>query len=264
MLNKSHHVQRKSKLLRYEENLRSIFLSLTKAISDLPGDPLAIQSYQKRESLYREGFPIGGAYWLKSGEAKIYKTGTEGRNHILRIAYPGDFMGLESLFCTPEASSSSAEMLKDGDISFVDRYTLSEAIRVNSGLAFQMIQALAAQVVFSEEENVDLAQNTVRERMARLLATISRNHGVVCEQGVQIELNFSREELAEMIGTAPETVMRLIKDFREEKIIAVEGRKILVFELERLVRLAHLETPVSSNLRVYHAKPDSFISIIIK
>lgn len=195
--------------------------------------------YQKKQSLYYEGAPAQGIYCLHSGEAKVFKTSSQGKQHILRIAHAGQILGLEDVFCRQDYSTS-AEMIGEGAVCFIDRSAVMEIIRINPETAAAVIRELSEEVVASEEERVELAQSTVRERMARLLAVLAESHGAPSRGGVQIQLPLSREEMAEMIGTASETAMRLLKEFRDDHLVQVRGREITILNRARLMQVAHI------------------------
>jgi CRP-like cAMP-binding protein len=196
--------------------------------------------YQKKQILFYEGNPTVGIFYIHSGRVKIYKTGPEGKQLILRIANAGDILGLESIF-VGQSSTSTAEMIEQGDIGFIDKKSLVEVIQKTPQTALQIIDILAKELLSSEEERVDLAQSSVRERMARLLTLLSKRHGIPVSKGIRINLKLSREEMAGMIGTAAETTMRLLKEFKEEKMVDLEGKHIIILDKKRLGEQAHLE-----------------------
>ena len=196
--------------------------------------------YRKKQSLYYEEAPASGVYVVRSGQVKVFKTGPEGKELILRIAKPGDLLGVESVL-SGRVHGSSAEMLEDGEVAFVDKAVFLDQLQRDPKLSAEVMHNLASELMASQEERVDLAQSSVRERMAKLLATFADRHGAHVKNGIRIRLFLSREEMADMIGTASETAMRLLKDFREEKVLEVHGREILVLDRNRLLRTAGLE-----------------------
>jgi CRP-like cAMP-binding protein len=218
---------------------KNIFCGLSAALARRLSDSKTTRQYQRRQVLYYEGAPVQGVYCVQSGEVKIYKTGLEGKQHILRMMRGGDVLALEDVFYNKHYSSS-AEMIDEGKVCFIAGDVFLDIIRAHPDTALTVMKALATEVVASEEERVDLAQNSVRERMARLLTVLSHSHGTPSAKGVQIHLPLSREEMAEMIGTASETAMRLLKEFRDDRLVEVEGRKILVLDEEKLRRAARI------------------------
>ena len=196
-------------------------------------------AYRRKQVLYYEGNPATGLFCIQSGSVKLYKTGPEGKVYILRIAASSGVLGLESLF-TGSPWSATAEMLEDGTVCYVDRKTVLELVRQDPGVAVQVIQTLAHQLQTSESERVELAQSSVRERLARLLALLVQSHGISEDVGTRIDLRLSREEMAEMIGTAQETAIRLLTELKQDGVIGLDGRVIVVRDIDRLIETANL------------------------
>jgi CRP-like cAMP-binding protein len=195
--------------------------------------------YQKKQVLVYEGSPAIGIYCVHSGRVKVYKIGHEGKQHILRIANPGSILGLEAILAS-DHYTSNLEMIEDGVVCFIDKETLFDSLKQNPPLAFKIMGILSKDLLSSEEERAELAQASVRERMARLLTILTNSHGIRVNNGICIDLHLTREEMAEMIGTAAETAMRLLKEFKDEKMVEVEGKNIIILDKKRLVESAHL------------------------
>jgi CRP-like cAMP-binding protein len=218
---------------------KNIFCRLSGELARRLSQAKATRLYKKRQNIYYEGSPAQGVYCVHSGEVKVFKTGLEGKQHILRIAPAGLVLALEDVFYNKHYTAS-AEMIEEGKVCFIEKDLFLDLIRKDPESSLMVMKALASEVVESEEERVDLAQNSVRERMARLLTVLSESHGTPSVKGVQIQLPLSREEMAEMIGTASETAMRLLKEFRDDRLVEVDGRKIVVLDPEKLLRAARI------------------------
>ncbi len=202
-------------------------------------DKATLHPYKKKQTIYYEGHPALGVYCVYSGRIKVYKIGANGKPHILFIANRGDFLGIESVLAG-EDFSSSGEMLEDGLVAFIYQQKFFEMIRDNIQLSLDLTDNLAKRVRISEEERVNLAEGTVRERMARALVLLGRTYGTSTKQGTLINLTLSREDLANMIGTAIGTVLRLLKEFKEEQVIELEKKHIIVKNQKYLEKVAHL------------------------
>ena len=217
-----------------------IFGNLHKELAHEFNDKRHIRFYKKKQALYYVGNPVIGVYFIQSGRGKVYKTGPEGKQYILRLANPQDVLGLESIFNPIPYFSSTAEMVEEGWVHLIEKQTILKLLAKDYTLALNLMTSLAAQIVSGDDERVDLAQRAVRERMARLLVTLSQNYGTKIKTGIRLSLKLSREDIAEMIGTAAESAIRLLSEFREEKIIGVEGKDIIILDEARLVRVANL------------------------
>jgi CRP/FNR family transcriptional regulator, polysaccharide utilization system transcription regulator len=198
-----------------------------------------VHTYKKKQIIYYQGNSSLGVYCIQSGRVKIYRTSSEGKQYIIRLAEAGDVLGLPTLFSnTPFLWT--AEMIEEGNICFIPKQIVLEIIRKDPPTAQKVMETLSMQLEESEKERVELAQGAVRERMARLLSLLSQSHGVKVKNGTLIDLKLSREEMAEMIGTAAETTMRLLKDFKEEKVLQLHGKEIIILDEARLAKTANL------------------------
>jgi CRP/FNR family transcriptional regulator len=195
--------------------------------------------YRKGQVLFHEGTPSLGLFCVQSGKVKCYKTQAEGKLYIIKIAESGEMLGLESLV-SGASCSMTAEMLEDGSICFFDRITLLDLVRRNPTASLNLIDTLGREVRLSYSERTGLAYSAVRARMARLLALLTRTHGIPGGDGIRIDLPLSREEFAEMIGTAPETAIRLLSEFRRQHLVRLDGKRIRVLDPERLLEMGRI------------------------
>lgn len=216
----------------------NIFCALSHDLATHLDQKKLVRDYQKKQNLFFEGNPANGVYCIKTGMTKLYKTGPEGKEYILDILGPREVLGMEAVFANG-SYTATAEVIEEGTICFIARETLQDLIRKDCNLALKITHYLAEKLVESEEERLELAQMAVRERFARLLSLLAQSYGKKAPDGVTIDLKLSREEMAEMIGTAAETAMRLLKEFKDEKLVAVQGRQITVLNQEGLRKLSH-------------------------
>lgn len=191
-----------------------------------------------RHVLFYEGAPCREVFCIRSGKVKLYKTGLEGKQYILRIAGAGELVGLETMMNSAPAHAT-AEMIDTGVVHRIDRRTVCELLRRDSELALWVVELLSNKLRSSDDERLELAQAAVRERMAKLLSTLAADHGVRDVYGVRIDLPLSREEMAGMIGTAQETVIRQLSEFKQDQLIRLDGRRITVLDPVRLLATAN-------------------------
>jgi CRP/FNR family transcriptional regulator len=202
--------------------------------------------HQRGQILHYEGNRCTGVHVIESGRTKLVRATPSGRHCILRIANPGDLLGLDAVFAPDRCYATTAEMLEPGVVSFVECEVLLEVIRADPSAAEAVAAVLGAWVRDSDEERVKLVASGVRERTARVLVRFARNHGTDAGRGVLIRPKLTREEIAEMVGSAAETVTRQLAEFRDSGLVRLDGRRIVVTDVERLSRIAHLEeTPDS-------------------
>ncbi len=189
--------------------------------------------YHKRQVIHFQGHPSFGIYCIRSGRVKVYRTTSEGKQYIERLEGPGAILGLSSIF-TESPYLSTVEAIEETEACFISRQVILDAMTNDRETSLHLTRHLARLLEASEEERTDLAYSSVKKRMARELILLAETYGVTTAKGVLIQLRLSREELAELIGTAPETAMRLLKIFREQHLLEVHGRNIVLLDQERL------------------------------
>jgi CRP/FNR family transcriptional regulator len=217
----------------------NIFCSLPKARAEELDRHKIVREYKKKQALFFEGNPAGGVYCIKTGLVKLYKTGPEGKQYILNLAGPTNVLGIDSVL-SGQPHSATAEMIYQGTVCFIPKDFLINLAKQDCSLSMKISQFLAGELLKSEEERLDLAQMAVRERFARLLGLLAKSYGKAVPKGVSIDLKLNREEMAEMIGTAAETAMRLLKEFKEEKLLEIHGKEITILNKTGLEKAAQI------------------------
>lgn len=197
-------------------------------------------TYKAGQVLFYEGNRAFGIYCIYSGRVKLYKTGHGGRLQIVRLAGPGDLIGYRSLFAE-ESYSATAEAMEDAAVCFLEKSVFLPLLSKEPGLAMKMIRKLSGELRYAEDRMTDIAQKPVKERLAELLLLLKETYGKANNGGVEIGLSLSREEMAEMIGTTQETIIRLLSEFKARGFLQIDGRQIVITDMKPLLRIAHIE-----------------------
>jgi len=194
--------------------------------------------FHKRGSvLYKEGDFAKGCYFLYSGILKVFKTGLEGKEQILRFAKPGDLIGFRSVL-SQERFCTSSKVIEDAMVSFIPGTVLTKLIQENSNFALELMKLTCNELGEANNYITDIAQKTVRERLAEVLVHLEDTFGLNDEGTLKISL--TREELANMVGTATESVIRLLSEFKSDKLIELNGRKIKIINSNALKKTGGL------------------------
>lgn len=193
--------------------------------------------YKKGQTLFYEGTRPMGLYCIKSGKVKIFKMGSQGKEQILRLANPGEFLGYRSLL-GEEIYAASGEVLEDAAICFIPKDSFFKSLLNNKEFYQNIVKSLAHELGVVEEKLADLSQKSVRERLAGNLLMLKETYGLEGEDSILIDLSISREDLANIVGTATETVIRLLSEFKRDGLISLEGKKIRVMDARGLAREA--------------------------
>lgn len=220
-----------------ESRFNGIFCELEKADTKEFDKKKVTNHYKKGQVIFYEGNQPFGLYCVFSGKVKLYKTGVDGKPQILRIAGPGGVLGYRAL-CAEESYHATAEMLQGGEVCFLDRHVFFKLIEQNPSLGKKVISKLAQELRRAEELATSLAQRSARERMAELILTLQENYGRPNGEGIEIELELSREEMAGMVGMAQETAIRLLSEFKGDGLIRLKDRKITVIKPQGLRQTA--------------------------
>lgn len=193
------------------------------------------QIYKKGTVIYNEGSRISGCYCIHSGIIKLYKTGFEGREHIIRFAKKGEIIGYRSLLSN-DFACHTAKVLEDAQVCFVPGETLFKLLESNSKFSLEMLKLACVELGEANTFITDIAQKTVRERLAEVLLILKESFGLDEDKNLQIVL--TREELGNIIGTATESVIRLLSEFKENNWIEINGRKIRMLDIKALQKVA--------------------------
>ena len=193
--------------------------------------------FNKGEALFEEGSNVDGIYFIENGTAKLYKLGFNRKEQILRFIKEGDIIGYRALLIG-EAYQATAEAMSDLQAIFIPSDVFLHLLEVDSQLSYTMLQKISFELGESSNTVTFLAQKTVRERLAEVLLLLEQKLGTDPEGFIRISL--TREEIANLIGTATESAIRLISEFKQDDYIVVEGRNIKILNHEKLKKLGHV------------------------
>lgn len=194
-------------------------------------------SYKRGQVIFQQGGNPMGMYCINSGKVKITKLGSDGKEQIVRIAKPGDFLGYRSLL-GHSRYPVSAQALEDANICIVPKSTINELFKSNEQFSQGLIEILCSTIDDSYGKMTDLAYKPVRGRMAEALLFL--NTFYTDEQNPDGVINITREDLASFVGTVKETAIRMLKEFKEEGLIETERSNIKVLDVNKLLHVSEL------------------------
>lgn len=210
----------------------------------LKSDELDEINYEKRCSVYKKGSIVfqegnrtNGFFCVNSGVLKMYKTGIDGKEQIIRFAKKGDIMGYRSIL-SGEAACTTAKVLEDAVLCFIPSKTLFNLVKTNPEFSMELIQRTAHELGDANKYIMNIAQKTVRERLAEILLLL-KDTFETDSNGV-LQINLTREELANIVGTATESVIRLLSEFKQDKLITLNGRKIALLDVKGLEHISSM------------------------
>ncbi len=194
-------------------------------------------SHKKGQILYYEGTKPLGVFCVSAGIVKVFKTASNGKEQIIRLAQKGDFLGYSSML-GEEAYSNTATIVEDAKICFVPKETFLNVLIKDNNFHRRLTKALCNDLGVMEEQLTDATQKTIRERLAFTLLKLCHTYGVDGGDGEKIDVILTREEIAGLVGTATETVIRLLSEFKKDELIDFDGKKIIVLDKKGLARLS--------------------------
>ncbi|EMS34805.1 transcriptional regulator, Crp/Fnr family [Mariniradius saccharolyticus AK6] len=194
-------------------------------------------THKKGQILYYEGTKPLGVFCINDGVVKVFKTASNGKEQIIRLAKKGDFLGYTSLL-GEEAYSNSATIIEDAKICFVPKESFLKVLAEDTEFHRRVTKALCHDLGIMEDKLTDATQKSIRERLAFTLLKLSETYGIDGEAGEKIDIVLTREEIAGLVGTATETVIRLLSEFKKDDLIDFQGKKIIVQDKKALARLS--------------------------
>ena len=195
------------------------------------------RTHKKGDVLYVEGNRISGFYCINSGIIKVFKTGFDGKEQIIRFAKPGDIIAYRSVLSS-EPACTTAKAIEDSKVCFIPSDILVKFIKTNSSFALEMVKLTCNELGEANSYITDIAQKTVRERLAEVILKLVEDFGLDDQHYLKISL--TREELANIVGTATESVIRLLSEFKSDNLIELSGRKIKVLNIKGLEKISNV------------------------
>jgi len=226
---------KKSKLLkkefdRSESGLRA-FINEAKgfeALKNLSIDK-KMKHFKKRDVIFEEGDNPRFLYFIRSGKIKTFKTHDQGKEYIIELLKDGDFLGYVDLLKST-AHAETATAMEDTDIVLIPKDDFLALIQANRDVSSQMIKMLANNITEKEEQLLNLAYNSVRKRVADALILLSQKEDNKC-------FHVLREDLARIVGTAKESVIRMLTEFKNDGYIDIAEGTIVILDLKKLSNL---------------------------
>jgi CRP-like cAMP-binding protein len=195
-------------------------------------------SFKKGQTLFNDGNFPQGTYYVNKGVLKLVRTNNEGKEQILRFAKAGDFIGYRALIAE-EPFVATAICIEETIACFIPRNEFMKVLDENHSMTKEVMKSLSHDLGVVEERIQSLAQKSVRERLAETLLYLHQtfNANGNSEDGV-IHITLPREDIANIVGTATETIIRLLSEFKHDKYIELDGKKIRIINKLKLEKIS--------------------------
>ena len=193
------------------------------------------KNYLPGETVFFEGAPSDGIYCIESGLVGVRKSDADGNSVLLFLATPGDTIGYRSLLAGEE-HKSSAEVLEPSTICFIDQSTIRKLLLHNPALGLRFLRRASKDLGEADERILHNVTLSVRARFIHLLLVLVDRYGTKSDDGSMIlKLPLSRQDLAAMIGTSPESMSRTIRKLEDDGIARFSGRTVHVPKIDILL-----------------------------
>lgn len=194
-------------------------------------------TYKKNDILFREGTYPSGIFYISKGKVKKYKVDKDGKEQIVYLASTGQLIGYHAIL-SEDRYPDSAAVIEDSLITFIPKEDFLAVLEQSPVLNNRLLKTLSHEFAVLTNSLTMFAQKTVRERLALQLVVIREKYKENFIEGVPVEINISREDLASLVGTARENVIRILTEFKENGILETKGRKIIVKNVKELIKIA--------------------------
>ena len=190
---------------------------------------------KKGEPIFEEGEVTNGIYCIKDGVCKLSKLSDNGKDQIVKLVKPGELLGQRSMI-SDEPANLSAVALEDMEVCFIPRSEVMQFFTQNNQFSMNVMRTICDDLKGADDHMVNMAQKTVRQRLAETLIYLEDTFGKNEDGTLHIQL--SREELAGMIGTATESCIRLLSELNKSNLIELNGKKIFITDKNKLKRFS--------------------------
>ncbi|TCK68878.1 CRP-like cAMP-binding protein [Winogradskyella wandonensis] len=189
------------------------------------------KTYDKGRVIFEEGETINGVYCVKDGVCKLTKLSENGKDQVVKLVVKGGLLGKRSLV-TNESSSLTATALTEMEMCFIPKAEIMDDLQKNANFTLDVLQKMTEDLKESEHSIVNMAQKPVKKRMAEALLYIHDSFGT--DEDGYLTIVLSREDYASIVGTATESAIRILSQFKKEGLISTSGKRIRIEDANAL------------------------------
>lgn len=191
-------------------------------------------TFRKGQTIFREGDPVTGFYFLHEGKVKIHKRWGEDKELIIKLTKEGDVLGHRGIGAD-QHYPVSATALEDASVCFITTEFLRTTLRVNPELTYQLMLYYAKDLQEAEKGMRNMVHMDVKSRIADTLLKIAEVFG--CDKKGTIQGTLTRQDIASYAGTTYETIFKVMNEFTADRIIELSGKTILIKDKQKLSSL---------------------------
>lgn len=189
---------------------------------------------KKGEVIFEEGESLNGVFCIKDGICKLTKLSANGKDQVVKLVEKGQILGQRSLI-SDERTNLRATALNDMELCFIPKAEIMNDLQKNNNFTMDVLKEMADDLKEADDVIVNMAQKSVRQRLAEALININNNFGTNPDGTLSVIL--SREDFASIVGTATESAIRVLSQFKKEGLISTVGKQIKIEDLDGLKRI---------------------------
>ncbi|MGB0523567.1 MAG: response regulator [Flammeovirgaceae bacterium] len=190
--------------------------------------------FRKKQEVFSEGSYPHEVFFIKSGKVKLSKMNADGKEYITDLLGEGDFMGHLAILENTK-HTETASILEDAEITRVSRNDFYDLVHLNRDISTQFIKLLSDNIREKEERLLQLAYSSVRQRAADALLLLKARYQK--EPSKDFKMSITRDDLANIVGTATESLIRTLSDFKDEGLVSINGGEITILDEVKLKRM---------------------------
>jgi DNA-binding response OmpR family regulator len=192
--------------------------------------------YRKKQSIYLEGNHPHKLFYVKKGKVKSFVSNEDGKTLTTGLFGDGDFFGYNALL-EGTVYKDTAEAIEESIIIDIPADEFTSLLYHDAAATKKIIRMLSSNITEKEEQLLNIAYNSLRKRVATALVTLLKKFSG--DGGSDFTINFSREDLANIAGTATESLIRTLSDFKAEKLIDIQGSRIIILNEKKLSHMVN-------------------------
>ena len=208
-------------IIRQFNSLRAMNKDELKRVSDTKTTKLV----KKGETIFGEGEKLNGVFCVRDGVSKLSKLSPNGKDQIVKLATKGAVLGQRSVI-TEEVANLSAIAVNDMEVCFIPKDAIIDTLNSNPNFAVEVLRHIAHDLKEADDVIVNMSQKTVKQRVAEAFIYLEENFGE--DQNGYLALTLSREDIANVVGTATESAIRIISEFKKLGLIKASGKKVAI------------------------------------
>ena len=190
---------------------------------------------KKGDSLFEEGDKLNGVYCVREGVSKLSKLSANGKDQIVKLATKGEVMGQRSVIAE-ESANLSATAVNDMEVCFIPKEAIINTLHKNPDFTFEVLRHMAHDLREADDVIVNMSQKTVKQRIAEAFLYLKNNYGE--DKDGYLALTLSREDIANVVGTATESCIRIISEFKKKGLLISSGKRLGIADEKKLKDLA--------------------------